>query len=65
MVLKGGDCFHSRATPMTFLTREQATQALQGLDIVEFEEEDVDSFVADGSPKHWHVFHIIARKPPG
>lgn len=52
-----------RAEKMTFLTREEAMQALDGLDVVEFDEEDVDSVVADGSPKHWHVFHIIARKP--
>jgi len=36
---------------------------MQGLEIVEFREEDLDSHVADGSPKHWHAFHIIARKP--
>lgn len=52
-----------RATIMTFLTREEALQVLEGLEMIEFEEEDVDSIVADGSPKHWHVFHIIARKP--
>lgn len=52
-----------RASSMTFLTREEAMEALEGLDVIEFEEEDVDSVVADGSPKHWHVFHIIARKP--
>jgi tellurite methyltransferase len=52
-----------RASAMTFLTREEAMQALQGLDVIEFEEEDIDSVVADGRPKHWHVFHIIARKP--
>jgi tellurite methyltransferase len=51
-----------RAVAMTFLTREEALQALEGLDVIEFEEEDIDSVVADGSPKHWHVFHIIARK---
>jgi SAM-dependent methyltransferase len=51
-----------RAAAMTFLTREEALQALEGLDVLEFEEEDVDSVVADGSPKHWHVFHSIARK---
>ena len=37
-------------------------QALMGLDVIEFDEEDIDSVVADGSPKHWHVFHIIACK---
>jgi len=52
-----------RAATMTFLTREEAMQVLQGLDVVGLEEEDIDSVVADGSPKHWHVFHIIARKP--
>lgn len=51
------------ASAMTFLTREEALQALEGLDVIEFEEEDVDSVVADGSPKHWHAFHTIARKP--
>ena len=50
------------AATMTFLTREEALQALQGLEVIEFDEEDIDSVVADGSPKHWHVFHIIARK---
>jgi tellurite methyltransferase len=51
-----------RAGTITFLTREEALQALEGLEVIEFEEEDVDSVVADGSPKHWHVFHIIARQ---
>ena len=52
-----------RASAMTFLSREEAMQALEGLIVIEFDEEDIDSVVADGSPKHWHVFHIIARKP--
>ncbi len=47
---------------MTFFTREQAEDELKGLKVVEFREEDVDSHVADGTPKHWHVFHIIAQK---
>ena len=47
---------------MTFLTREQAEAELIDLRVLEFREEDVDSHVADGTPKHWHVFHIIAQK---
>ena len=46
---------------MTFFTREQTEDELKGLRVVEFREEDVDSHVADGTPKHWHVFHIIAQ----
>lgn len=47
---------------MTFFRREQAIAELKGLEVVEFLEENHDGHVADGSPKHWHVFHIIARK---
>lgn len=49
---------------MTFVTRERAEELLRGLEVVELREEDTDSHTADGSPKHWHVFHILARKPP-
>lgn len=34
---------------MTFFTREQAEERLRGLEVIGLEEEDVDSFVADGS----------------
>ncbi len=48
---------------MTFFTREEAQSQLEGLEIVEFEEEDQDGATADGTQKHWHVFHIVAHKP--
>ncbi|GAB3410514.1 hypothetical protein GCM10027569_26060 [Flindersiella endophytica] len=45
---------------MTFLTRPDAEALLDGLEIVSFDEEDANrpSFIG---PKHWHVFHVIAR----
>jgi hypothetical protein len=27
-----------------------------------FEEEEADSTTPRGKPKHWHIFHIVARK---
>jgi tellurite methyltransferase len=48
---------------MTFLTREAAQALLQDLEIELFEEEENDSVTRRGSSKHWHVFHIVARKP--
>lgn len=48
---------------ITFVTRGEAEALLSDLDILEFIEEDSDGTVADGSPKHWHLFHILARKP--
>ena len=56
------DEWNSPGNQMTFLTREQAEAELKDLKVLEFQEEDVDSHVADGTPKHWHVFHIIAQK---
>jgi tellurite methyltransferase len=45
--------FHSRAAVETFL-RDFA--------ILELEEEDHPGQTKLGEPKHWHIFHIIARK---
>ena len=47
---------------MTFLEREQALALLAGFDIEMFEEEEADSTTPRGKPKHWHIFHIVARK---
>ena len=55
------DEWNTPGRPMTFLTREQVEELLRGMKLIEFTEEDVDSHVADGTPKHWHVFHIIAQ----
>lgn len=47
---------------MTFHTAEQARELLDGLDVVHWEEEDADGMAYTG-PKHWHVFHVVARRP--
>lgn len=48
---------------ITFLTRAEAEALLSDLETIELTEEDADGKIADGSPKHWHIFHILARKP--
>jgi len=47
---------------ITFLERDQAMALLDGLEIEMFEEEEADSVTPRGNPKHWHIFHIVARK---
>ncbi|BCL84641.1 tellurite resistance protein [Ktedonobacteria bacterium brp13] len=54
------DTWNVSANHMTFFTREQALDELKGLDIATFDEEEVDGITADGTTKHWHVYHIIA-----
>jgi tellurite methyltransferase len=47
---------------ITFLERDAAQALLDGLDVEMFEEEESDSVTPRGNPKHWHTFHIVARK---
>jgi len=56
------DTWNVPQTTMTFCTREQAEGFLQDLRVITFREEDADGETALGEPKHWHVFHFIARK---
>jgi tellurite methyltransferase len=47
---------------ITFFPKEKAMTLLASMDVIHFEEKEFDGKTADGSPKHWHVFDIIARK---
>ena len=47
---------------MTHFTREEALTVLDPFTIELFEEEEDDSVTPRGTPKHWHIFHIVARK---
>ena len=47
---------------MTFHTQAQIEMLLDGMDILMLDEEEKDGQTANGTPKHWHVFHVIARK---
>jgi SAM-dependent methyltransferase len=43
-------------------TRDQALALLDGLAVELFEEEEADSVTPRGRPKHWHIYHIVARR---
>ena len=47
---------------MTFHSADEARALLDGLEIVGWTEEDADGTAYTG-PKHWHVFHVVARRP--
>jgi tellurite methyltransferase len=48
-------------TEMTFFTAEQAQALFADFEVEYFREEDADGQSSVGA-KHWHVFHVIARK---
>ena len=47
---------------MTFVSRDEALELLKGFDVEMFEEEEDDGVTPRGQAKHWHIFHIVARK---
>lgn len=57
-----GDRDSWAADGVTCFTRAEVDQLLSGLAIELLDEEERDSADALGNPKHWHVFHVVARK---
>jgi SAM-dependent methyltransferase len=61
-----GELFGDRDTwasdpAMTFQDERAARALFDGLEVESFIEEDEDGESFDG-PKHWHVFHVIAKR---
>ena len=48
---------------ITFLTKSAVDILLQSMEIEYFHEEDDESVTPRGVKKHWHIFHIVAKKP--
>jgi len=47
---------------ITHMTRAAAERLLAGLAVELFEEDETDAVTPRGKPKHWHIFHIVARR---
>ena len=50
-----------RLTPAD-LDRAAALDLLAEFEVEMFEEEESDGVTPRGKPKHWHIFHIVARR---
>lgn len=57
------DSWNASGLKFTFHTEDAAMKLFNDMELVEFNIVDSDGVTARGNPKHWHVFHIIARKP--
>ena len=47
---------------MTFQDRPAVEALLEGLEVVDLQEQESDSGAVTG-PKHWHVLEFVARQP--
>jgi SAM-dependent methyltransferase len=57
--------FRDWASPpaMSFHSSDEVAELLRDLEVERLDEIDQDGETAVGDPKHWHLFHIVARKP--
>jgi tellurite methyltransferase len=56
------DSWNTPETGMNFHARSEVERLLRGFEIIELEEEDHPGKTKLGEPKHWHIFHILARR---
>lgn len=47
---------------MTFHTREDILELCRDLEMVSLEEVEEDTGTIQGTPKHWHLFRLLARR---
>jgi tellurite methyltransferase len=47
---------------MTFHTTEEAKNLFSDYNVISFKEVEGNGKTANGTPKHWHIFHFIVRK---
>ena len=47
----------------THFTPSEVQTLIGHYDVEKFWEEETDSVTPRGRPKHWHIYHIVARKP--
>ena len=47
---------------MTFHRRGEAEALFEPFELERFDEVETDGQTALGEPKHWHVFHVVARR---
>lgn len=47
---------------LTFQTRGEVESLLAGFEVERLEEVEEDGSTATGKPKHWHLFHVVARR---
>jgi len=52
----------SAMTGMTFHAIERAKTLLSDMEVLFFEEREYEGTLANGTPKHWHVFDFIAKR---
>ncbi len=55
------DQWNEQEREFTFHTKSEVEDLFSNMEVLEFEEEEIDRKLASGVVKHWHLFHVIAK----
>ncbi len=47
---------------MSFVEEDEIRAIFAGLSLLHLDEKEEDGTIADGAPKHWHIYDVIAQK---
>lgn len=56
------DEWNTPNSKMSYHTKEEVEKLLEGFHVITFKEVEKDGYTAAATRKHWHVFHIIAKR---
>ena len=56
------DSWAGRQRPPAIHGRAAVDALLRGMAVEMLDEEETDAVTPRGQPKHWHIFHVVARK---
>ena len=56
------DSWNTPESGMSFYPRPDIESFLRGFELLQLDEEDHPGKTKLGEPKHWHIFHILARR---
>ncbi|MGH7003481.1 MAG: class I SAM-dependent methyltransferase, partial [Alphaproteobacteria bacterium] len=56
------DSWAARRPPIAIHSRTDIVALLDGMAVELLDEEETDSTTPRGQKKHWHIFHVVARK---
>lgn len=57
------DEWNQPGNELVFSSRTDVESRFAGWHLIELDEVEEDGHTSDGSAKHWHVFHLTARRP--
>ena len=55
------DEWNNQNKDITFHTKMEVNNLIKDMEVLKFQEEEIDRKLSNGHKKHWHLFHVITK----